>query len=74
MVSNGISNHIYAEPSGIANDRVRITITDSTGETKWLHLTPKEAHDFAVQVLESAAEAQGLDDFKVLIGIAYEAA
>jgi hypothetical protein len=71
MSVNTIVNQVLAEVSGIAKDRVRVTVTDSTGEAKWAHLTPKGAHDLAVEILESAYEAAGVKDFRVLIGVAY---
>jgi hypothetical protein len=69
---NGLNRNIIASPAGPKNDRVWIMISDALGDSKSLELTPKAAHDLAIQILEAAFEAQGLKDFRVVIGVAYE--
>lgn len=69
---NGINRNVMAIPAGPQNDRVWIMISDALGDSKSMELTPKAAHDFALEVLEAAFEAQGLKDFRVVVGVAYD--
>lgn len=64
---NGIKSWMYADER---EDRVSISIGDGLGAFKTIEVTPKDAHDIAIEILTSAFSAKGMKDFSVLIGVA----